>query len=205
MLVNDGVDPHRFLAALLDRTTGLRGDALLSGVSAFDLPAPKALLLVSDAIMLVSPSLTERIGAIENAIAVAQRLGSELPHVALVAATESVNPRSAFSADAAQITMMARRHQIRGAVVDGPLGFDNAMSAHAAEVKGVESEVAGKVEILIAPDLEGAGLLVQTLSALCHLPTAHAVVGGRAPAVLWCGEPDPMARAAAVALGVLIH
>ncbi|MBN1640488.1 MAG: phosphate butyryltransferase [Anaerolineae bacterium] len=204
VLVNDGAELEHLLTAILDHRCGLRADRLLTGVSAFDLPDPGTLLLVTDGIMLVSPDLEQRIAAIENAVHVAHRLGSDLPRVALVAATESVNPKSAFSVDAAQITVMARRHQIGGAIVDGPLGFDNAVSAHAAEVKGIDSEVAGKVEILVAPDLESGALLVQTLSALCHLPAAHAIVGGRAPAVLWSCDDHAQSRVAALALGALV-
>ncbi len=205
VLVNDGVDLHRFLTAILDRGEGLRGDGLLTGVSAFDVPDPARLLLVTDAIVIVSPDLEQRIAAIENAIRVAHQLGNDLPRVALVAATESVNPKSAFSVDAAQITVMARRHQIVGAIIDGPLGFDNAVSAHAAQVKEVDSEVSGKVDILVVPDLEAGALLAQTLSTLCRLPAVHAIVGGRTPAVLWsCGD-DARARMAGIALGALVR
>lgn len=190
VLAKDGMDTQRFLSAVLDHEQGLRTGDLLSGVSVFDLEDPGKLLLVTDGIMIVSPDLDARIAMIENAVAVAHQLEIDLPHVALVAATETVTPKSPFSIDAAQITVMARRKQIAaGAVVDGPLGFDNAVSAHAAEVKGIASEVSGKVDILVTPNLEAGNLLIATLSALCRLPALHLLVGGQVP-ILLCSACD---------------
>lgn len=204
VLAKDGMDTQRFLCAVLDREQGLRAGQLLSGVSVFDLTHPKQLLLVTDGIMVVSPSLDARITMIENAVTLAHQLGIDQPHAALVAATENVNPKSQFSIDAAQITVMARRKQIAaGAIVDGPLGFDNAVSAHAAEVKGIASEVSGKVDILVTPDLEAGNLLVTTLNTLCSLPALHLLIGGRVPVLLCSACDDAKTWLAGLALAAL--
>jgi phosphotransacetylase len=203
VLVNDGASSRVLLPALLDRKKGLRAGSLFTGVSAFELAEPQRLLLLSDALMVVSPNLEQRIAIVEGAIDVAHRLGIELPRVALVAATETVNLKSASSAAAAQITMMGRRKQITGALIDGPLGFDNAVSAHAAQVKGIDSEVAGQVDVLIAPDLEAGNLLLKTLSSLCRVPAANVVIGGKVPLVLWSSLDGAQERLAAMALGIL--
>jgi phosphate acetyltransferase/phosphate butyryltransferase len=205
VLVNDGIKLHRFRRAITQGKEGLCGEGMLTGLAVLYAPGLKRLLMITDPVTGGAPTIEQRIAAIENAVHVAHRLGNERPHVALVGATESVNPKSAFSVDAAQITVMARRHQIQGALIDGPLGFDNALSAHAAEVKGIESEVAGQVDILVAPDLESAALLVQTVTTLCRLPAVHAIVGGQTPVILWpCGQ-DAETRMVALALGAVIR
>jgi phosphotransacetylase len=190
------------LPAILDRQFGLRSNGLVSGVSVCELQTARRLLIVSDGIMVVSPTFEQRIAIIENAVRVACTLGIALPHVALVAATETVNPKSSFSVDAAQITVMSRRKQIKDAVIDGPLGFDNAISAHAAQVKGIVSPVSGKVDVLIAPDMEAGNLLLRTLATLCQTPVIHVLSGGKAPVVLWSSEDSVQSRLAAMALGV---
>ncbi len=204
VLAKDGMDIQRFLSAVLDREQGLHTGHLLSGVSVFDLENPRQLLLVTDGIMIVSPDLDARITIIENAVTVAHRLEIDLPHVALVAATENVNPKSQSSLDAAQITVMAQRKQIAaGAVVDGPLGLDNAVSARAAEVKGIASEVSGKVDILVTPDLEAGNLLITTLSTLCRLPALHLLVGGHVPVLLCSACDNPTTWLTGLALALL--
>ena len=198
------MDTQRFLSAVLDPEQGLRTGRLLSGISVFELQNPAKLLLVTDGVMIVSPDLDARIAMIENAVTVARQLEIEPPHVALVAATENVTPKSQFSVDAAQITVMARRRQIAaGAVVDGPLGFDNAVSARAAEVKGITSEVSGKADILVAPNLEAGNLLITTLSTLCRLPALHLLVGGHVPVLLCSGREGPASWVAGLALATL--
>jgi phosphate acetyltransferase len=203
VLVNDGAALDALLPALLDRQNGLRADALMSGVSAFELRKPRRLILLTDGIMVVAPDLERRIAIVNNAIHVAHRLGIALPRVALIGATETVTPKSPFTVDAAQITVMAKRKQIEGAIVDGPLGFDNAMSAHAAEVKGIASEVAGRVDVLVAPDIEAGNLLLKTLSSLCRVPMVNTVMGGKVPIVLWSPTEDAQGRLNGIAFGAL--
>ena len=175
----------------------------LCGISVLARSDPERFLLVADSYVLSAPTLEERIGIVHHAVDVAHRLGIELPKVGLVAAAETVNPKSQFTLDAAQITVMGQRKQIVGALIDGPLGFDNAVSAHAAEIKGIGGPVAGQADVLITPDVEAGGLLVQTLSAICRLTALHVIVGGAVPVVLWQPEQDAQTRLATVALGVM--
>jgi phosphotransacetylase len=203
VLVNDSAPLRVLLPAVLARRGGLRTGSLLSGVSVCELQDPQHLLLLTDGVMVVSPNLEERIAIVENAVRVATKLGIEPAHVALIAATETVNPKSLPSVQAAQITVMSKRHQLTGAIIDGPLGFDNAMSSQAAKVKDIASDVSGKVDILVAPDLAAGNLLLKTLSTLCQIPVVHVVVGGRTPLVLWSPTDDAQTRVAATALGVL--
>jgi phosphotransacetylase len=204
VLVSGGTPLRVLLPAMLDGETGLRAGRLLSGVSVVEPRGFGRLLLLSDGLLVVSPDLERRIGIVENAIHVAHRLGIEFPRVALLAATEAVDPKSPVSVEAAQITMMSRRRQIEGAIVDGPLGFDNAISAHAAQVKGIDSDVAGQVDVLIAPDLESGNLLLRTMACLCRAQVLDAIVGGRVPLLLSPpGGSVPM-QVAQVALGVLL-
>jgi phosphotransacetylase len=203
VLVNDGAEIDTLLSALLDRQNGLRADALMSGISAFELRTPRRLVLLTDGIMVVAPDLEQRVAIVNNAIRVTRRLGITLPRVALIGAAETVTPKSQFSVDAAQITVMAKRKQIEEAIVDGPLGFDNAMSAHAAEVKGIVSEVAGQVDVLVVPDIEAGNLLLKTLSSLCRLPTVNMVMGGKVPIVLWSPTEGVQGRLNGIAFGAL--
>jgi phosphotransacetylase len=204
VLVNDGVPLHRLLPALLDRQNGLRAEARLCGVSVLEMQAPRRLLLLADGIVNVSPDLEQHISIIHSAVHVAHRLHMDLPRVALLAATEMVNPKSPFSVDAAQITVMARRNQIKGAIVDGPLGFDNAISSRAAELKGIDSQVAGQADILVASDLETGNLLLTTLSSLCQVAVVNVIVGAKVPVVLWSPHEDAQRRLAAAALGIIL-
>lgn len=208
LLVNDGASLRLLLPAILDPAIGLRSGRLLSGVSVVEplqhaLPQDR-LLLVGDGLMVVSPDLTQRIGMVQNAIDVAHRLQIDVPRVALLAASEAVDPKNQVSVDAAQITMMSLRKQIQGAIVDGPLGFDNAISLHAAQVKGIVSDVSGRVDILIAPDLESANLLLKTLVYLCRARAVNVVVGGKAPLVLSLPDDDAEAQVHKIAVGVLL-
>jgi len=208
LLVNEGASLRLLLPAVLDRESGLRSGGLLSGLSVVEprqCTAPHhRLLLVSDGLMVVSPDLTQRIDIVQNAIGVAHRLGIDVPRVALLAATEAVDPKSQVSVDAAQITMMSRRGQIKGAIVDGPLGFDNAVSLPAAQVKGIESDVSGQADILIAPDLESGNMLLKTMVYLCQARAVNVVVGGRVPLLLSLPDDDAEAQVIRIALGVLL-
>jgi len=204
VLVSGDAPLDPLLSAVLDREAGLRTGGLLSGVSVCQLDSWDRLLLLSDGLLVVAPDLQRRIGILQNAVAVAHKLGVDLPRVALLAATEAVDLKSQVSVDAAQITVMAARRQIAGAIVDGPLGFDNAISAHAAEVKGIVSDVAGRVDILIAPDLESGNLLLKTLAYLCRGLVVNILVGGLVPVVLSSPDDDALRQLNGIGVGALL-
>jgi phosphotransacetylase len=202
VLVNGGAPLRLLLPAILDRAEGLRTGNLLSGVSVIELDTFEGLLLLSDGLLVVSPGLEERIQIVRNAVQVAHVLGIERPRVAMLAAAETVDPGSPVSVDAAQITVMAARNQIADAYVDGPLGFDNAVSLRAAEIKGIAGDVSGRANVLIAPDLESANLLLRTLTYLCRGRAIHIIVGGIVPLLLPSPGDNAQLQTLAIALGV---
>jgi phosphotransacetylase len=204
VLIDGGVSRRCLFSAIVDPVTGLRAEGWMSGVSVVELESVDRLILLSDGLLTVTPDLGRRIAIVQNAIHGAHRLGIELPRVALLAATEVVDPQSQVSMDAAYITMMYRRKQIKGAIIDGPLGFDNAISQRAAAVKGIDSDVSGRVDVLIAPDLQSAHLLLKTMTCLCRGQATNVIVGGQVPLVLLEPGDDEQRQLIATALGVLL-
>ncbi|MFZ5916772.1 MAG: bifunctional enoyl-CoA hydratase/phosphate acetyltransferase [Chloroflexota bacterium] len=193
-----------FLRAALDRKFGVRGGRLISHVAAFDIPGMNRLLLVSDAGVVVAPGLQEKADIVRNAIAVAHRLGIGQPRVALLAATEVVNPKIPATVDAAALSKMADRKQIVGGIVDGPLTLDNAISEEAAAIKGIESPVAGRADILIAPDIEAGNILAKGIIYFAQAYMAGIIVGARAPIILPSRSDTHEAKLVALAMCVTI-
>jgi len=173
------------LRAVLDREQGLRAGNLLSHLGVFEVPTYPKLLLMSDAAMNIAPDVNAKVLIIENAIKVAHLLGVTRPKVALIAAVEKVNPDSMpCTVDAAILTKMGQRGQIKGALIDGPLAVDNAIDPHARDVKGIKSKVAGDADILIMPTIEVANCFYKTLAYLAKAKTAGVIVGAKVPVIL---------------------
>jgi len=192
-----------FLRAVLDRKIGLKAGRLLSHVAAFDIPELDRLLLISDAGVVVAPTLEQKADIVRNAIDVAHRLGVVQPKVALLAATEMVNPKIPATVDAAALSKMADRKQITGGIVDGPLTLDNAISQTSMTIKGVESPVAGQADVLIAPDLESGNLLAKGITYFAHAYMAGIIVGARAPIILPSRSDTHEAKLLAIAICVV--
>lgn len=192
-----------FLRAVLDRKMGLQAGRLLSHVAAFDIPGLDRLLLISDAGVVVAPTLEQKADIVRNAIDVAHRLGIVQPKVALLAATETVNPKIPATVDAAALSKMADRKQIMGGIVDGPLTLDNAISQTSTTIKGVESPVAGQADVLIAPDLEAGNLLVKGITYFAQAYMAGIIVGARAPIILSSRSDTHEAKLIAIAMCVV--
>jgi phosphate butyryltransferase len=192
-----------FLRAVLDRKIGLRAGRLLSHVAAFDIPELDRLLLISDAGVVVAPTLEQKADIVRNAIDVAHRLGVVQPKVALLAATEMVNPKIPATVDAAALSKMADRKQIMGGIVDGPLTLDNAISQTSTTIKGVESPVAGRADVLIAPDLEAGNLLAKGITYFAQAYMAGIIVGARAPIILPSRSDTHEAKLLAIAMCVV--
>jgi phosphate butyryltransferase len=192
-----------FLRAVLDRKIGLQAGRLLSHVAAFDIPGLDRLLLISDAGVVVAPTLEQKADIVRNAIDVAHRLGIVQPKVALLAATETVNPKIPATVDAAALSKMADRKQIMGGIVDGPLTLDNAISQTSTTIKGVESPVAGQADVLIAPDLEAGNLLVKGITYFAQAYMAGIIVGARAPIILSSRSDTHEAKLIAIAMCVV--
>ena len=147
---------------------------------------------------------SEKADIIQNAIDFAHVMGNDNPRVAILSAVETINPAIPSTLDAAALCKMAQRGQIRGGTLDGPLAFDNAVSLHAAQVKHIDSPVAGEADILAVPDLESGNMLAKQLEYLGGADTAGVVMGARVPIVLTSRADSPATRVASCALGVLL-
>ncbi|MGF6920578.1 phosphotransacetylase [Paraburkholderia sp. 40] len=191
------------LGAIVARTSGLRTSRRISHVYAMDVPAYSKPLVVTDAVVNITPSLDHKRDICQNAINMLHALGVELPRVAVLGAIETVNSRMPTTLDAAALTVMAARGQITGALVDGPLAFDNAISLAAAKIKQIDSPVAGQADILLAPDLEAGNLLAKQLMYFAGADAAGLVLGARVPIILTSRADSVRVRLASAALGKL--
>ena len=183
----------------------LRTDRRLSQIFVAELESYHKPLLITDAAINISPDLLSKAAILQNAIDLARILGVEQPKAAALSAVETVNPAIASTVDAACLAKMAERGQIRHAIVDGPLAFDNAISAQSAEVKGIHSPVAGDVDILLVPDLVSGNILAKDLEYLAHASLAGIVMGAKVPIILTSRADPPRARLVSAALAALLH
>jgi len=181
----------------------LRTGRRMSHVFRFDVPLYPKPLLITDAALNIHPTLSEKVDIIQNAIDFARILGVETPKVAILSAVETVNPNIPSTIEAAALCKMAERGQIKGGVLDGPLAFDNAISLHAAQVKHIDSAVAGDADILVVPDLESGNMLAKQLEYLAGASGAGLVLGARVPIALTSRADGPMNRVASALLAQL--
>ena len=194
-----------FLKGILDKEQGLRGTGILSHLAAFEVPSYPKLILMSDAAMNIYPDLQTKVAIVQNAVAAAHKLGIARPKVALIAAVEKVNPEGMpCTADAAVMAKMAERGQIQGAIVDGPLAVDNALSAKSCEVKGISSPVGGDADILIMPTIEVGNCFYKTLTVLAGARCAGILVGAKAPVVLSSRADSDDTKFLSIALALMI-
>lgn len=203
-LMKGALHTDELMSAVLDSEHGLRTGRRISHVFVIDTPRYPRLLLITDAAVNVAPTLEEKRDIVQNAIELAHTLGIERPRVAVLSAVETVTPRIPSTLDAAALCKMADRGQITGAVLDGPLAFDNAVSAEAAATKGIVSEVAGRADIFVVPDIESGNLLAKQLEYLAGAHLAGIVLGARVPIVLTSRADPPAARLASCAIAVLL-
>ncbi len=184
LLMKGSLHSDELLGAILARDTGLRTSRRLSHVFIMDIPTYHKVLLVTDAVINIAPTLEEKADICQNAIDLAISLGIAWPKVAILAAVETVTSKMPATVDAAALCKMADRRQITGGILDGPLAFDNAISKEAARVKGIESSVAGDPDILLAPNLEAGNILAKQLTFLANADSAGLVLGARVPIIL---------------------
>lgn len=173
-----------FLREVLNKEKGLNIGRLISQISVFDKEYGEGLQLLTDCAIAIEPSLEDKKQIIENSIELAQKLGYERPRVALLSALEVVNPAIEDTIDAAILSKMGDRGQIKGGIIDGPFALDNAISPESAKHKGVEGEVAGKADILVAPNLQVGNVLTKALTYYAHKDVAAAIMGAGAPIVM---------------------
>ncbi|MCU4711462.1 phosphate butyryltransferase [Bacillus cereus] len=184
VLMKGNIPTANILKAVLNKEWGLRKGSVLSHVAAFEVPNYDRLIFVTDAAMNIAPDVTQKAAIIQNTVEVARAIGIDLPKVAPIAAVEVVNPAMQATIDAAMLTQMNRRGQIKDCIVDGPLALDNAVSQIAAEHKGIVSDVAGKADILLVPTIEAGNVLYKSLVYFADAKVGAMIAGAKAPIVL---------------------
>ncbi|MDR6586206.1 phosphate acetyltransferase [Herbaspirillum sp. BH-1] len=203
-LMKGSLHSDELLGAVVAAGSGLRTERRISHVYAMAIPTYSKPLVITDAAINIAPTLAHKRDICQNAIDLLHVMGVPRPHVAVLAAVETVNPAMPSTLDAAALTVMATRHQITGALVDGPLAFDNAISLEAATIKGIASPVAGSVDILLVPDLEAGNILAKQLIYLAQADAAGLVLGARVPVILTSRADSLRVRLASSALARLV-
>ena len=191
------------LRAIVDRAGGLRGDRRLSHVFVMDVPGMDQLLFVTDAAVNITPDLAAKADIVQNAIELARALGVAQPRAGILSAVETVNPAIPSTLDAAALSKMADRGQIKGGLVDGPLAMDNAIDLDAAKIKGLDGDVAGRADILVAPNLEAGNILAKELTFIARAESAGVVLGARAPVILTSRADSEFSRLMSCAVAAL--
>ena len=204
MLMKGALHTDELMHEVVATDTGLRTARRVSHAFLMDVKDYPRPLLITDAAINVLPSLEDKRDIVQNAIDLAIVLGIPLPRVAILSAIETVTPKLPSTIEAAALCKMADRGQITGGLVDGPLALDNAVSLEAAKEKGIVSQVAGRADILVAPDLEAGNMLVKQLTFLAGADAAGVVLGARVPVVLTSRADNRMERVASCAIGVLL-
>lgn len=202
VLMKGNIPTANILKAVLNKEWGLRKGSALSHVAAFEVPNYDRLIFVTDAAMNIAPDVTQKAAIIQNTVEVAQAIGIDLPKVAPIAAVEVVNPAMQATIDAAMLTQMNRRGQIKNCVVDGPLALDNAVSQIAAEHKGIVSDVTGKADILLVPTIEAGNVLYKSLVYFADAKVGAMIAGAKAPIVLTSRADSAETKVYSLALAV---
>ena len=204
VLMKGSLHSDELLSAIVSREGGLRTGRRISHVFVMDVPTYHKVLIVTDGAINIAPTLEDKVDICQNAIDLAISLGLDKPKVAILAAVEVVNSKMPATLDAAALCKMAERGQIKGAILDGPLAFDNAISKQAAQTKGIRSPVAGDPDILLAPDLEAGNILAKQLSFLANADSAGMVLGARVPVILTSRADSVRSRIASCAVAKLV-
>ena len=205
-IMKGNIHTDALMRVLLHEANGLRVPGRrASHVFLVEVPSYPKLLCITDAALNIAPDLNAKAQILQNAADVTHIIGIPLPKAAILSAVETVSPAIPSTLDAAALTLMARRGQISGVLVDGPLAFDNAISAASAKEKGIASEVAGEADIILVPDLVSGNILVKNLEYLAGATLAGVVVGLAAPVILTSRADPAAARLASIALAVLLH
>ncbi|HOO60653.1 MAG TPA: bifunctional enoyl-CoA hydratase/phosphate acetyltransferase [Candidatus Mcinerneyibacteriales bacterium] len=192
-----------FLKAALDEEKGLRTGSLLSHIVLMEAAKIGRLIMITDSGMVLSPTLQDKVMIIGNAVEYASRLGWSNPKIAAVAHVETVSPKSQATLDAALLAGMSRRGQIKGCIVDGPFGLDNALSEEAAAVKGISSPVAGNADIILVPDVLSGNLMAKAMMYTADCAFGGLVVGGKAPIIMLSRADDAATKLNSIVMGLL--
>ena len=193
-----------FMRAVLNKSEGLGTGNLLSHVVVFEAAGYDRLMVLTDPAINIAPDLQQKVQIIQNALQVTTALGNTEPRVAMIAAVETVTASMKATEDAALIAKMAERGQIKGCRIDGPLALDIAVSAAAAQHKGIGGEVAGRADLLVVPYIEAGNIFYKTLVYFAHTPLAGIVIGAAAPVVLTSRADSPETKMNSIALAVVV-
>lgn len=201
LILKGKCDTGILLKAVLDKENGLRTGQVMSDVLAYE--GPEKIILMGDGGFVPLPELKDKVSILNNCVKVAHGLGIANPKVALLTHSEKVNAKIQSTVDAAIITKMNQRGQIKGCVVDGPLAFDNAISKEAAEMKGIKSEVAGDADILVVPNIEAGNIFGKALTYYCKWRVAHVIMGAKVPVLIASRADTAETKFHSMALGIL--
>ena len=203
-LMKGSLHTDELMGAVVKRETGLRTARRVSHCFVMDVPSYPETLIVTDAAVNIAPTIEDKVDIIQNAIDLAHALHFKEVRVAILSAMETVNPKVASTIEAAALCKMADRGQITGAIVDGPLALDNAISLESVKIKKIDSEVAGRANVLVVPDLEAGNMLAKSLSFLANADAAGIVLGARVPIILTSRADSVMTRLASCAVAALV-
>lgn len=203
ILMKGLVPTATILKAVLDKEIGLRTGSVLSHIALFQIANYDKLIFLTDAAMNIAPDLEQKVQIVQNAISLALSIGYDEPKVALISAVETVNPNMQATVDAALIAKMSERGQIKGAIIDGPLALDNAISNEAAKHKGINSSVAGEADILVVPTIEVGNALYKSLTYFTNAKVGAVITGAKAPIVLTSRADSPETKLNSIILAVL--
>jgi phosphate acetyltransferase len=203
-LMKGSLHTDELMGAVVAREGGLRTARRVSHCFVMDVPDYPTALMITDAAVNIAPTLEDKVDIVQNAIDLAHAMGVEEVRVAILSAMETINPKVPSTVEAAALCKMADRGQITGALVDGPLALDNAISPEAAAIKKISSPVAGRANILVVPDLEAGNMLAKSLSFLAGGDAAGIVLGARVPVILTSRADVRLSRLASCAVALLL-
>ena len=203
-LMKGSLHTDELMGAVVKRDTGLRTARRVSHCFLMDVPGHADALIITDAAVNIAPTLKDKVDIVQNAIDLAHDCGVDDVRVAILSAMETVNPDVPSTIEAAALCKMADRKQITGAVLDGPLALDNAISPEAAQIKKIDSPVAGRANVLVVPDLEAGNMLAKSLSFLAGADAAGIVLGARVPIILTSRADSLTTRLASCAIAALV-
>ena len=203
LLMKGSLHTDELMRAVTSSSTGLRTARRISHVFVMDVPTYAETLFITDAAINIAPDLDAKHDIVQNAIDLYTQVGLGTPRVAILSAVETVTTKIPSTIEAAALCKMADRGQISGGVLDGPLAFDNAIDLEAARIKGIMSDVAGRAQILVVPDLEAGNMLAKNLTFLAKADAAGIVLGARVPIILTSRADSVRARLASCAVAAL--
>jgi phosphate acetyltransferase len=203
-LMKGSLHTDELMGAVVSRQAGIRTARRISHCFIMDVPKHPTALIITDAAVNIAPTLEDKVDIVQNAIDLAHALRVDPVRVAILSAMETVNAKVPSTIEAAALCKMADRGQITGALLDGPLALDNAISPEAAAIKGIASAVAGHANVLVVPDLEAGNMLAKSLSFLAHADAAGVVLGARVPIILTSRADSLLTRLASCAVAVLV-